>query len=318
MDQPVEECPGGYDDGRGGNRAAVAQADATANAGAFQTFAAFGIAGGKLFDEQSGNLGLLELEIRLALENLAHLEPVLLLVALRAGRPHGGTARGVEQAELNADGVGDLAHDAAQGIDFAHQVSFGNAADRGIAGHLRDQIHVEREQRGAKPQARRRYRGLAAGVAGADNDYVVLLGVLQTATLHRRKQSGFPILEGALEIPRITILAARPDCGTHPKAFKVASRALLRNNERGRLESTLVVQLCRAFCAERACATSQSLPIVSPPLDYDFCAGVLRIRRCSVSFQNPCCGPVMLTTNLEQSRSSTPRRLQPQCVSGGQ
>jgi len=185
-----------------------------------------------IVDDEIDHFCLANVQAGLGLENLAHLEPVLLLVALRAGRPHGGTARGVEQAELNADGVGDLAHDAAQGVHFAHQVSLGNAADRGIAGHLRDQIHVEREQRGAKPQARRRYRGLAAGVAGADNDYVVLFCVLQTATLHRRKQSGFPILEGALEIPRITILAARPDCGTHPKALAEASRATAQKRKR--------------------------------------------------------------------------------------
>ena len=172
-------------DGRGGNRAAVAQANAAANARALAGWSLrrFGIAGRKLFDEQLGDLGLLDLEIGLALEHLAHLEPVLLLVALRAGRPDGGTARGVEQTELDADRVGDFAHDAAEGVDFAHQVSLGNAADGRIAGHLRDQIDVEREQRGAQPHARGSHGGFAAGMAGADNDYVVLFGVLQTATL---------------------------------------------------------------------------------------------------------------------------------------
>jgi hypothetical protein len=73
---------------------------------------------------------------------LAHLQPVLLLVALCSRRPHRRPARGVQEAEPNADGIGHLAHDAAQRVHFAHQVSFGNAADRGIARHLRDKIDV--------------------------------------------------------------------------------------------------------------------------------------------------------------------------------
>ena len=56
-------------------------------------------------------------------EHFAHFDAVELLVALGARTPDGGAARGVEQAELDADGVGDLAHDAAEGIDFAHQMA---------------------------------------------------------------------------------------------------------------------------------------------------------------------------------------------------
>ena len=79
---------------------------------------------------------MLDLQVRLRLQHLAHLEAVGLLVALRARRPHGRAAGGVEQAELDADRVGDLAHDAAERIHFADQVPLGNSPDRGIAGHL--------------------------------------------------------------------------------------------------------------------------------------------------------------------------------------
>ena len=78
----------------------------------------------------------------LRLEHLAHLHAILLLVALRARRPDGGAARGVEQAELDADGVGDLAHDSAERVDFAHQMALGDAADGGVAGHLRDEVEI--------------------------------------------------------------------------------------------------------------------------------------------------------------------------------
>ncbi len=106
----------------------------------------------------------------------AHLEAVGLLVALGAGRPDGGTARGVEQAELDADGVGDFGHDAAESVDLADDVSLGDAADGGVAGHLRDEIGVEGEQRGAQSHARRGHGGFAAGMTGADYGNVEMFG----------------------------------------------------------------------------------------------------------------------------------------------
>ncbi len=85
------------------------------------------------------------MQFGLGLEHLAHLQPILLLVALGARRPHRRAARSIQQAKLDAHGVGDLAHDAAEGVHLAHQVALGNAADGGIARHLRDQVHVEGE-----------------------------------------------------------------------------------------------------------------------------------------------------------------------------
>ena len=116
------------------------------------------------------DFGLLDEEIGLRLQHLAHLDAVLLLVALGAGRPDGGAAGGVEQAELDADGVGDFAHDAAEGVDFADEMALGDAADGGIAGHLRDEVEVEREEGGAQAHARGGDGGFAAGVSGADDE----------------------------------------------------------------------------------------------------------------------------------------------------
>ncbi len=99
----------------------------------------------------------------------------MLLVHLRPRRPHGGTAAGIQQAELDADGVGHFAHDAAQGVDLAHQVALGDAADGGVAGHLRDQVEVHGDHGGPQAQARAGARGFAPGMAGADDHDVVLL-----------------------------------------------------------------------------------------------------------------------------------------------
>ena len=130
-------------------------------------------------DHYFRDFGLLDVQVGLGLQHFAHLQAVLLLVALRARRPHGRTARSVQQAELDADGVGDFAHDAAEGIDFADEVSFGNAADGGIARHLRDEIDVERKERGLQAHARGGHGGFASGMTGADDDNVVSFGELR-------------------------------------------------------------------------------------------------------------------------------------------
>ena len=119
---------------------------------------------------------MLDLEVGLGLENLAHFQAVGLLVTLGAGRPDGGAARGVEQAELDADGIGDFGHDAAEGVDLANDVSLGDAADGRVAGHLRDEIGIESEQGGAQAHAGSGHGSFAAGVTGSDYGNVELFG----------------------------------------------------------------------------------------------------------------------------------------------
>ena len=48
----------------------------------------------------------------------------------------------------------------------------------GIARHLRDQVDVQRVERGLQAHARGGHRGLASGMTGADHDYVELFGEL--------------------------------------------------------------------------------------------------------------------------------------------
>jgi hypothetical protein len=75
---------------------------------------------------------------------------------------------------LNADCVSDLAHDAAQGVDFANQVSLGDTANGWIAGHLRDEVDVQCVERGVQPHARGRPGGFTARVPCTDYDYIEL------------------------------------------------------------------------------------------------------------------------------------------------
>jgi hypothetical protein len=43
---------------------------------------------------------------------------------------------------LNCDNIGPLTHQTAQRVNLANEVSFGNATNRRIAGHLRNQIQI--------------------------------------------------------------------------------------------------------------------------------------------------------------------------------
>jgi hypothetical protein len=132
--------------------------------------------GQRRFQDQICDFGLLDFQIRLGLQDLSHLQAIGLLVTLGAWRPHGWTSGGVEQAELDADGVGDFAHDAAQGIYFADQVSLGDAADGWIAGHLGNEIDVQGIERRPQAHTGSGHGGFAAGMSGADDDYFELFG----------------------------------------------------------------------------------------------------------------------------------------------
>jgi hypothetical protein len=60
----------------------------------------------------------------------------------------GRATAGIEEPELDADGVGHFTHGPAQSVDFADQVAFRDAADRGVAGHLSDEVQVHRHDGG--------------------------------------------------------------------------------------------------------------------------------------------------------------------------
>ena len=123
------------------------------------------------------------MEVWLVFEDFAHFYAVEGFVALGPRGPDGWTAGGVEEAELDSGGVGDLAHDSAEGVDLADEMAFGDAADGGVAGHLRDEVEIEGENGGAEAHARGGHRGFAACVAGAYDYYVELFGDAHTSIL---------------------------------------------------------------------------------------------------------------------------------------
>ena len=75
-------------------------------------------------------------------ERLAPQQAELHSVALRAGAPHCRAFRAVEHAELYCRPVGDYSHIAAERVNLAHNLAFGNAADGRVAAHLCNLVHV--------------------------------------------------------------------------------------------------------------------------------------------------------------------------------
>ena len=109
-------------------------------------------------------------QVGLRLDAVLHRELVELLVRLGPRRVHGRALGAVEHAELNAAGVDDLAHFAAQGVDLADDLPLGDAADGRVAAHLGDGVGIHGQEGGAQPHPGRGQGRLDAGVAGADDD----------------------------------------------------------------------------------------------------------------------------------------------------
>ena len=127
-----------------------------------------------VLDEQAAYGVLPDVQVGRVFQHLAPGPDELGTVALRAGAPHGGTFRAVEQAELDGRSVRHQAHVSAQGVDFADDLSLGDAAHGGVAAHLPDFVHVHGDEAGLRAQAGCGGCGFASGMAGAYHDYVVV------------------------------------------------------------------------------------------------------------------------------------------------
>src|SRR5213596_2515637 len=115
-----------------------------------------------------------ELDARKALKQLPHRAAEQCAIALRPGRPDGGALGAIEHAELDRRAIGRPPHDTAEGVDLADHRALRDPADGGIAGHLTDGVEVGGKQENLRTQASRHDGGFGAGVAGADDDDVVV------------------------------------------------------------------------------------------------------------------------------------------------
>jgi hypothetical protein len=111
-------------------------------------------------------------EVGLGGDALLHAGGVGGLIALDAGGLHGGSTTAVEDAEMDAGGVGVERHLTAQGVELADKVRLGEGADGGVAGHGGDIGEAVGHQQGLAAEARGGQRRLAAGVTATDHDDV--------------------------------------------------------------------------------------------------------------------------------------------------
>ena len=118
--------------------------------------------------------GLLEIEVRLALEQALHMLLIAAAVCLRAQGVHGRALAAVEHAVLDAAGVRRAAHLAAEGVELAHEMAFARAADGRVAGHVAHGVQIDREHDGLQSQPRGRETGFDPGVARADDGNVII------------------------------------------------------------------------------------------------------------------------------------------------
>ena len=107
---------------------------------------------------------LQEHQPRLPLDAALHRRAIGGAVVLRPGRAHGRPFAGVEHPELDAGLVGDLGHLAAERVNLADDLALRQAADGGVAGHLRDLVGAQGDAatsgsssgpRRARPRSRR-------------------------------------------------------------------------------------------------------------------------------------------------------------------
>ena len=117
-------------------------------------------------------------QIGLALQPAPDRLPVQDTIGLRAGRAHGRALGRVQNAELDAGLVGGERHSAAKGVDFLHQMTLADTADRRIARHLPQGLDAVRQEKCAPAHTRRSERRFGASMAAADDDDVEILGKL--------------------------------------------------------------------------------------------------------------------------------------------
>ena len=125
-----------------------------------------------VFEDERAGGSLTDAEIGLELDFALHRLLVTDFVALCAGGPDSGTFSEVQQTELQRGRVGDASHGAAEGVDFADDVSFCDSADRGIAAHLRDMVKIDGEHQRGSAGSGGSECGLARGMSAAHHDYV--------------------------------------------------------------------------------------------------------------------------------------------------
>ena len=140
MDKAAEEGSGRQDHRRGRKPAPVEQDDSCYIAGV---------------DNEVIDFTLDDRQVRLRTELSLHCLFVELAIRLRTRAADGRALTAVENAELDAGGIGHAAHDPVQRIDLADEVTLAQPADGGVAAHLSDRRELMGDEGRRHPKPRR-------------------------------------------------------------------------------------------------------------------------------------------------------------------
>ena len=124
--------------------------------------------------QKRSNLGLLDSEIRGKFQQPLHGALISDFIALGTRRPDRGSLGPVQHSELNGRSIGNLSHCPAEGIDFAYQMTFRNAADTRVAAHLGNMIKVDGQHQSGCAKPSRGISRLAGGMSAADHDNIII------------------------------------------------------------------------------------------------------------------------------------------------
>jgi hypothetical protein len=145
--------------------------------------------------------GLLEnAQVRLIFENGADRSLVQHAVGLCARRPHCGTFARVQDPELNTATIGRQRHRAAECVDFLDQMTFADAADRRVAGHLAECFDIVCQQQRFAAEPSGSQTRLGAGMAAADHDDIETLRVIHRKHLAIAVRKGWRLYGSQLVV----------------------------------------------------------------------------------------------------------------------
>lgn len=106
-------------------------------------------------------------------KDFAPVQGKLDFIALRTGAPHCRSLGAIQHPELKSGHISDNAHIAAKSIYLFDNLAFSYTADGRIAGHSGEAKHIHRYKKDLGAKVCGRHCSLTAGVAAADNNYVV-------------------------------------------------------------------------------------------------------------------------------------------------
>ena len=115
----------------------------------------------------------------LIFKNLSHRTGIILFICLCTKRVDCRSLGQIQHAGLDKGLINIFAHLTAQGIQLFYQMSLAGPANIRVARHQRDTVHADRKHNRFLSKPCCCQRSLTAGMACADNDYIVFLNYMR-------------------------------------------------------------------------------------------------------------------------------------------